>query len=54
MATAYRETSRGKSLDEGSTGTIVVENFGPMSSSGRLSAEMMMMMMTTHGLSPKG
>jgi hypothetical protein len=37
---------RGKSLDEGSTGPIVVENFGdrPMSSSGRLSAEMMMMM----------
>jgi hypothetical protein len=37
---------RGKPLDEGSTEPIVVENFGgrPMSSSGRLSAEMMMMM----------
>jgi hypothetical protein len=34
---------RGKPLDEGITGPIVVENFGgrPMSSSGRLSAEMM-------------
>jgi hypothetical protein len=37
---------RGKSLDEGSTGPSVVENFGgrPMSSSRRLSAKKMMMM----------
>jgi hypothetical protein len=35
---------RGKPLDEGSTGSIVVDNFGGgMSSSGRLSAEMMML-----------
>jgi hypothetical protein len=37
---------RGKPLDVGNAGPIVVENFGrPMSSIGRLSAEIMMTMM---------